>query len=286
MAHTLQERYSNMVLAKLRKELVTRDNYIFNNTYEGDPKAGKVKIPVRGEVNVKDYDKANGIDGETGTTTYKDLAIDKDKAVNEIIDGYDASAVPDGIVADRLDSAGYSLASTVDKDSIKALETKATVLDVKTALTKTNIYGTILEVGAKMTRAGVPVKGRWLIVAPESKSLLLRDPEFIKQGDISQRLVAEGAFGQIGGFTCFESANTMFEDTSIVDSKKTTTEFIAGHPLFASRVMEFSVPVHLQDLSGSGKFIGASAVQGRLVYGVDVTKSEAIFVKRKEENVG
>ena len=50
--------------------------------------------------------------------------------------------------------------------------------------------------------------------------------------------------------------------------------------------MEFSVPVHLQDLAGSGNFIGASAVQGRLVYGVDVTKPEAVLVKRKEENVG
>lgn len=286
MAHTLQERYSSMVLAKLRKELVTRDNYIFNNIYEGDPRAGKVKIPVRGEVNVKNYDKANGIDGETGSTTYKDLTIDKDKAVNEIIDGYDASAVPDGIVADRLDSAGYSLASTVDKDSIDALEKKATVLENKTALTKKDVYGTILEVGAKMTRAGVPVKGRWLIVSPEVKTLLLRDPEFVKQGDISQKLVEEGSFGMIGGFACFESANTMFEDAVIVGSHKTTTEFIAGHPLFASRVMEFSVPVHLQDLSGSGKFIGASAVQGRLVYGVDVTKPEAIFVKRTEVSIG
>ena len=285
MAHTLQERYSSMVLAKLRKELVTRDNYIFNNTYEGDPKAGKVKIPVRAEVNVKDYDKANGLKGETGSTTYKDLIIDKDKAVNEVIDGYDATAVPDGIVADRLDSAGYSLASIVDKESIYALETKGTVLETKTALTKKDVFGAVLEVGAKMTRAGVPTRGRWLIVSPELKTLLLRDPEFIKQGDISQQLVAEGAFGQIGGFTCFESANTMFENTSIVGSHKTTTEFIAGHPLFASRVMEFSVPVHLQDLSGSGTFIGASAVQGRLVYGVDVPRPEAIFVKRTEASV-
>ena len=30
--------------------------------------------------------------------------------------------------------------------------------------------------------------------------------------------------------------------------------------------MDFSVPIHLQDLSGSGKYIGASAVQGRKVY--------------------
>ena len=286
MAHTQQERYSNLVLAKLRKELVTRDNLIFNNSYEGDPKAGKVKIPVRGEVTVKDYDKANGLKGETGSTTYKDLLIDKDKAVNEIIDGYDAQAVPDGIVADRLDSAGYGLSLQVDKDSINALEKKGTVLGTKTALTKTNAYSTILDMYAKMTRAGVPTKGRWLIVAPETKALILKDPEFIKQGDISQKLVEEGAFGMIGGFACFESANMMFENTEEVGSKKTTTELIAGHPLFASRVMEFSVPVHLQDLSQSGTYIGASAVQGRLVYGVDVTKAEAILVKRKEENVG
>lgn len=45
MAHANQERWSKLVDAKLRNQLVTRDNYIFNNRYEGDPKAGKVKIP-------------------------------------------------------------------------------------------------------------------------------------------------------------------------------------------------------------------------------------------------
>lgn len=54
MAHANQERWSKLVDAKLRNQLVTRDNYIFNNRYEGDPKAGKVKIPVRDtEVSVK-----------------------------------------------------------------------------------------------------------------------------------------------------------------------------------------------------------------------------------------
>ena len=76
--------------AKLRNQLVTRDNYIFNNRYEGDPKAGKVKIPVRDtEVSVKDYNKATGIDPEAGTTTYLELNIDQDEAVNELIDGFD-----------------------------------------------------------------------------------------------------------------------------------------------------------------------------------------------------
>ena len=35
MAHTLQERYSNLVKAKIRKELVLKDGVVFNNDYEG-----------------------------------------------------------------------------------------------------------------------------------------------------------------------------------------------------------------------------------------------------------
>ena len=107
MAHANQERWASMVDAKLRNTLVTRDNLVFNTRYEGNPKAGKVKIPVRDtEVAVKAYDKASGIDPAAGTTTYLDLNINNDEAVNELIDGFDAASVPDGIVAERLDSAG------------------------------------------------------------------------------------------------------------------------------------------------------------------------------------
>ena len=111
MAHALQERYSKLVDEKLRATLVTKDNLIFNNRYEGDPKAGMVKVPVRDtEVEVKKYDRQNGVDISAGSTTYFNLPIDNDEAVNEMIDGFEAAAVPDGIKAERLDSAGYSLA--------------------------------------------------------------------------------------------------------------------------------------------------------------------------------
>ena len=94
MAHALQDRWSALIDEKLRATLVTRDNYIFNNRYEGNPKAGKVKIPVRDtEVVVSDYNKDTGLALKTGTTTYLDLSLDNDKAVNEIIDGFDAAAV-------------------------------------------------------------------------------------------------------------------------------------------------------------------------------------------------
>ena len=105
MAHTAQERYSNLVDAKLRKTLVKKVGVICNNRYEGSPKAGAVKVPVRDtEVVVNDYDKQSGATKTHGDTTYLTVTINKDKAVNEIIDGFDAESVPGNLVADRLAS--------------------------------------------------------------------------------------------------------------------------------------------------------------------------------------
>ena len=285
MAHANQERWSKLVDAKLRNQLVTRDNYIFNNRYEGDPKSGKVKIPVRDtEVEVKAYDKAKGIDPKAGTTTYLDLNIDQDEAVNELIDGYDAASVPDGIVADRLDSAGYSQGLSIDKKSIEALQSAdgATICATKTAATESNAYKLALEAKRVLSRKGVPAEGRFMIASPEYLEVLMQDDKFIKQGDLSQELVQAGAVGKIAGFAVFESNNMDYENTTRVTSKKVTTEFICGHPNWCHRVMEWQVPVHLQDLNGSGKYIGASAVQGRKVYGVKVSKPQTLYIKRTE----
>lgn len=289
MAHTNQERWATLVDAKLRSQLVTRDNLIFNNRYEGDPKAGKVKIPVRDtEVAVKTYNKSKGVDASDGSTAYIDLSIDHDEAVNELIDGFDAASVPDGIVAERLDSAGYSLALSIDKTSINALEgaSGATVSATKTAATETTAYKLALEAKRVLSCKGVPADGRFLIASPEYLEVLMLDEHYIKQGDLSQTLVQQGVIGRIAGFNVFESNNMDFESTTRVASKKTTTEFIAGHPNWCHRVMEWQVPVHLQDLNGSGKFIGASAVQGRKVYGLTVSKPRTLYIKRTETAVG
>lgn len=293
MAHANQERWATMVDAKLRNTLVTRDNLIFNNRYEGNPKAGKVKIPVRDtEVEVKDYDKANGIDPKAGTTTYMDLSIDHDEAVNELIDGYDAASVPDGIVAERLDSAGYSLALSIDKKSIAALEAcgkddgGANVSSTKTAATESTAYKLALEAKRVLSRAGVPNEGRFMLASPEYLEVLMLDEHYIKQGDLSQQLVQAGVVGKIAGFNVFETNNMDFESTTRVEGQKVTTEFIAGHPNWCHRVMEWQVPVHLQDLAGSGKFIGASAVQGRKVYGLKVSKPKTLYIKRIETAAG
>lgn len=264
--HTLQERYSSLVLAKIRQELVLKDGVIFNNDYEGSPKAGAVKIPVRDtEVAVSDYDKANGITAGTGGTAYETMTIDKDKGVNEIIDGYDAAGVPDNLVADRLDSAGYSLAGQMDSDGATVLIAGATALNVA-QLGKDNIWETIVDTRTAMSKANIPNDGkRYLLVTPDTYALVLKCPEFTHASDLGDAVLQTGALGKIAGFLVFE-----WNDTTA------NLAMVAGHPRFATRCKEFAVPVHLQDLSGSGRYIGASAVQGRLVYAHKVLRSVAI----------
>ena len=82
MPHTARERYSELVDAKLRATIVKRVGVICNNRYEGTPKAGAVKVPVRDtEVAVADYNKKTGSTMTHGDTSYLTVTIDKDKAV-------------------------------------------------------------------------------------------------------------------------------------------------------------------------------------------------------------
>ena len=271
MAHEAQVRYSKLVDLKLRATLVKKVGVICNSRYEGSPKAGSVKVPVRDtEVAVNDYDKQTGAELTGGDTTYLTVNIDKDKAVNEIIDGFDAASVPDDLVADRLDSAGYSLALQVDSDGSAELTTAGTAFGTTTALTEKTIYGNVVDARTKLSTVHVPTEGRWLLVSPEIYGLLLKSPEFIKASDLGDAVVQTGAVGRIAGFT-------VFEDSTLGEN----VEYIAGHPNWFAFIDEWAVPVHVQDLNGSSKYIGASAVKGRKVYAFKVTKPQTILIKKK-----
>ena len=269
MPHTLQDRFSSLVDAKLRYTIPQKTGVIWNNRYEGDPKAGAVKVPVRDtEATVAAYDKASGVAKTTGTTTYTTLTIDKDYAVNEVIDGYDAAAVPDNLVADRLDSAGYGLATQMNSDGTTELVSKCTPLNTAAALTKDTIYAAFVSARTTLSKAKVPLMGRWALVTPDCYALVITSPEFIKASALGDAVVQSGAVGAIAGFT-------LFEDATI----PANMYFIAGHPDWCCRVEDWAVPVHLQDINGSGTYIGASAAQGRKVYGHLVTKPSTLLSK-------
>ena len=261
----LQVRYSDLINAKLRAELVLKDGVVFNNDYIGNPKAGAVKIPQRdGEVEVQDYSTTNGVAKTTQNTEYVTVVVNKDKAVNEVIDGFESAAVPDDMVADRLDSAAYSLAYQLDSDGAAELIGGGTTNNVA-SLSSATIYAEVVNIRTKMSKANVPNSGRYMLVTPDTYALLLQSPEFISASNLGDAVKQTGAIGAIAGFNVYE-----WNDAT------PGLAFICGHPRFCTRIKEWAVPVRIQDLSGSGDFIGASAVQGRYVYAHKVQRPAAI----------
>ncbi|MBR5497071.1 MAG: hypothetical protein IKV76_03730 [Clostridia bacterium] len=265
----LSARYSNLIDDKLKITLALRDGVIFNNRYEGDAKAGSVKVRKSGAATVQAYDKVNGVTPTTGASEYITIDINKDDAVNEIFDKYDAAAVTDDMVADRLDAAGYAMALAIDTDGAAVLVAEGTAMADTAALTNKTVYGTIVDVRTTLSKIGVPATGRYLIVSPETYALILKSDEFIPASQLGDAVKQTGAVGAILGFNIYESANL-----------GAGVEFVAGHPNYATRVNEWAVDVQPVDLTGSGKWIGACAVQGRKVYAHKVTKPECILVKK------
>ena len=303
MAHVYQERYSKLIAAKLNASLVTKDHVIFNTYYEGDPKAGAVKIPVRNaNPEVASYSKTNVASNSLtyGSTAYITATLDNDKFVNEYIDGYEAAAVPDGIVADRLSSAGYALAATEDADAlgtlVKAVQGKnragdsyastdpryqkaGTVVAVNTAdgFSKSTAYGFAVDLAKALDEKNVPQEGRFLIVDPTARALLLQDDNFIRYGDLSQQLKETGAIGQAAGMAVY-LCNRLGNGADITIGTTAYTgkvAMLAGHPDYCTRVDEWLINPHLVDLDGDANVVGGSAVKGRWVFTHEVTSPEA-----------
>ena len=308
MAHELRQSYGAIVDAKLRKTLVTRDNYIFNTFYEGLPTSGAVKIPVRDtEVAVGAYDRtsATGKALTFGSTNYITAVLSNDVAVNELIDGYESSAVPDNLVADRLDSAGYSLGVYMEDDALKTLTLGCNGMDhsgtafgstdvrngkkgavVEKTLTAANVYQQIVELNQKLDEADVPMDGRYIIVTPATYALLLQDTtHFIRYGDRSQEMLETGAIGEIIGLKVYRSNVLTGKKVKVAYNSGTedrNVEILAGHPLFATRVEAWKVDPFLMDLNGDANIIGASAVKGRKIFVHEVTKPQAFAMIVKE----
>ena len=257
----LRETYSQIVDAKLRAESIFAA--LFNRRHEGQPTAGAVKIPVRAEATVGAYDIANGGALANPVTTYETLVVDQDKYVNELIDGFTANAVPDGLVADRLDSAGYALADDIDLALANLLIAKGTKF---TASKKADtVYGTITEAIQTAKKLKVKAKEMWLVVSNDYALEVINDPNFIAASNLGDSIKMNGLIGKINGVLVYESANL-------------AADFVLANNQFCHHVEAWAVPVHVADLA-DGKHIGASAVQGRKVCGSTITKPATVLVK-------
>lgn len=254
----LQDRFSPIVEAKLRSTSVFAN--IVGRQYEGDPKAGAVKVPYRAEATVAAYNPATGLAGTNTATAFRTIAIDKDYAVNEIIDGFEAAAVPDGKVAERLDSAGYGLGKQADDDIIAAI--KANYTGAKTTATK--LVDQIIDTVAEAKEAGVDASKIWVAVSADSYAKLLKETLFVQCTALED--IQNGKIGHLAGIPVYETNNANFTD-----------KFVVGNSDFVHFVCDFMVPPTLRD--GVGNYIGSAQVVARMVYGAAVTNAATVLYK-------
>lgn len=264
--HNRKATYANQVLAMARTETNIYDD--FSTDYEKDEVTGKIMVPTRnGDVKVSDYDVLNGIELTQSKTDYIELPVDQDYGVNELIDGYEAEAVPDNIKAQRIESAGFSIGTKKENLAIAALM-KGTISPDKEAVTESNVYKKIAAEIANMKKRGMKVKNMRVAISSDTELALLTDEKFSNTAStIGAELVREGVIGKIAGVAT--KPNYLMP---------ANVEFIIYDKRFCQKYEVWKKEPAINSLA-DGKHIGASALQGRQVGGVMVTNPLGVQIK-------
>ena len=265
--HKRRETYANEVLAMAKSKVNIYED--FSTDYEIDGATGQINVPTRSaEVTISDYDILNGVALTQSATDYKVLPIDKNYAINELIDGYEAEAVPDNLRANRIEAAGYSLGLKKENMAITELVGKGTKSSDTTALTEADAYKKIAAEIANMKKRNMEVASMRVVVNADTELLLLTDSKFANtSGTLGAELVREGVIGKINGVAV--KPNYLLPEG---------VEFIIYDKRFTQKYEVWSVEPSINDIK-DGKHIGASALQGRQVGGLIVTNALGVQVK-------
>ena len=265
--HKRRETYANEVLAMAKSKVNIYDD--FSTDYEIDGATGQINVPTRSaEVTISDYDILNGVALTQSATDYKVLPIDKNYAINELIDGYEAEAVPDNLRANRIEAAGYSLGLKKENMAIAELVAKGTKSSDTTALTEADAYKKIAAEIANMKKRNMEVASMRVVVNADTELLLLTDSKFANtSGTLGAELVREGVIGKINGVAV--KPNYLLPEG---------VEFIIYDKRFTQKYEVWSVEPSINDIK-DGKHIGASVLQGRQVGGLMVTNALGVQVK-------
>ena len=271
--HELQEKYATTIIKLLRKKNPLRLKA--GRDYEGSPLSGAIKIPQRDtEVSVAAYDVVTGTPLTTGATVYRTVTVDKNYAVNELIDDYEAAAVPDNMVAQRLDSAAYSMNSQTEADFIAELVASGTESSNTTALVAATVYGSISTEVGELLKLGIDPSTLTVAITTDIETLLLTDEKYTNTASqIGAERAMTGVINRIRGAEIVRSDKLGLINTTNV------IEFIAFSSDYAQAGDEWKVKPSINDLK-DGVHIGASALQGRDVYWNDVTRATGVRIKR------
>jgi hypothetical protein len=264
--------WSARILAKLEKNLVFAQPGVVNRDYEGDIRADgdRVHIHSFNDLTVSSYTKnSTTISYENLTDSRVTLLIDQSKYFAFSIDDIDAAQMRPKLIDAASDRAAYQLAEVADSyvaGLYSGASTSGPDNTIETSqFTATNVYQKFVDLAVLMDQVNLPAGGRYVVVPPWVKGLLLQNSTFVTASQPS--VVLNGQIGQIAGLNILVSNNVKTTGTSPVVS-----HMMAGH---ASALAYAEQIVNVEGLRLEGSF--ADAVRGLHLYGAKLLDPARLF---------
>jgi N4-gp56 family major capsid protein len=263
--------WSARILAKLEKNLVFAQPGVVNRDYEGDIRADgdRVHIHSFNDLTVSSYTKnSTTITYENLTDSRVTLLIDQSKYFAFSIDDIDAAQMRPELIDAASDRASYQLAEVADSyvaGLYSGASTSSPDNTIETSqFTASNVYQKFVDLSVLMDQVNLPQDGRFAVVPPWIKGLLLQNSSFLAA---KSEAVLNGEVGQIAGIRLLVSNNVKTTGTSPVVS-----HMMAGHPSGLAYAEQI---VNLEGLRLEGSF--ADAVRGLHLYGAKVLDGARLF---------
>jgi N4-gp56 family major capsid protein len=264
--------WSARILAKLEKNLVFAQPGVVSRDYEGDIRADgdRVHIHSFNDLTVSSYTKnSTTISYENLTDTRVTLLIDQAKYFAFKVDDIDTAQMRPEIVDAAADRASYQLAEDADAyvaSLYSGASTSSPDNTIETSqFTASNVYGKFVDLAVLMDQVNLPQGGRFVVVPPWVKGLLLQNSTFVTAS--KPDAVLNGQIGEIAGLRILVSNNVKTTGSSPVVS-----HMMAGHP---SAIAYSEQIVNVEGLRLEGSF--ADAVRGLHLYGSKVLDPARLF---------
>jgi N4-gp56 family major capsid protein len=268
----LPQIWSARILAKLEKALIFAQPGVVNRDYEGDIRADgdRVHIHSFNDLTIGTYTKnSTTISYEQLTDTRVTLLIDQARYFSFKIDDVDAAQMRPELIDAASDRAAYQLAEDADS-YVASLYSGASTSNPDNTIetsqfTATNVYQKLVDLSVLMDQVNLPSEGRFVVVPPWVKGLLLQNSTFVTAS--KPDAVLNGEIGEITGLRILVSNNVKTTGTSPVVS-----HMLAGHPSALAYAEQI---VNLEGLRLEGSF--ADAVRGLHLYGAKVLDGARLF---------
>jgi len=284
----VDDRFSALVEPNLFDNNVFQPGITFTDKYTLGA-AGQIFIHKLGKVTVSVGEP--GQDFSDTNTADSTIAITLNKAFrrSEKIYGATAAAVAYPVAAAHLEQALQDIREAWNKEAaLVILQEKynftngsvagaASVLGSGTALTKDNVYKSIVDDRAALVAEGA--RPNALIVSPATYALLLQSEEFVRASDLAYGTAISGELGRVSGMSVFEYQGLPAAFEMTVGG--TPDDFDVEYIMLDSDAFSIVTNVEVIRLVDSERFNGSLA-QVEIVSGMKLTNTDRALIKIKE----